>query len=98
MTIFSFNIWSHIQPLSNFSMFEGKTLFDLLDFLTSNVMLPLGGLLMAIFVGWRLKNTLLTEALEMSENRFGYQLWRFLIRFVTPIGVTLIFLNAIGLF
>lgn len=97
-TVFSFNIWSDVKPLSMLSEFQDKTLFDLIDYLTSNIMLPLGGLFIAIFVAWLMKRQTVTEELETSPNHFGYRLWQFLLRYVTPIGVGFVFLNAIGVF
>lgn len=95
-TVFSFNIWSEVTPLAMFAKFEGKTLFDLLDFLTSNVMLPLGGLFIAIFVAWLMNNSKVAEELDATPQDQSYRLWRFLLRYVTPVGIGLVFLNAIG--
>jgi len=96
LTIFSFNIWSDVKPLSMFSV--DKTFFDLIDYLTSNIMLPLGGLFIAIFVGWLMKKQIVTEELESSPDSLGYRVWHFLLCYVTPLGVGLVFLNAIGVF
>ena len=98
ITVFSFNIWSDIKPLSHFAMFKNSTLFDLLDFLTANIMLPLGGLAMAIFVAWIMRSEIVTRELKTTQNNFLYQVWLFALRFITPLGVGLVFLNAIGVF
>ncbi len=84
-TLLSFNY------LSSATLF-GMTFFDLLDSFTSKVMLPLGGLLMAIFVGFIVKKKIVTEELEMSQTLFNF--WRFIIRFIAPVAVTLIFING----
>jgi neurotransmitter:Na+ symporter, NSS family len=97
-TVFSFNIWSGVHPLSMFSVFKDKTLFDIIEYLTTNIMLPLGGLFIAIFVAWLMKRQIVAEELESSPERFGYRLLQFLLRYVTPLGVGLVFLNAIGVF
>ena len=68
------------------------TFFDLLDTLTSKIMLPLGGLMMAIFVGFIVKRNIV-EA-ELSLSTFIFNLWRFIIKFIAPIAVTLIFING----
>lgn len=90
LTIFSFNIWQDVKPLA------GKTWFELIDFVSQNVMLPLGGLLIAIFVGWFMKNQFVTEELDVSSESLFYPVWRFLLRYVTPVGVGVVLLNAIG--
>lgn len=87
-TLFSFNLWSDIT-------WGGRTFFDLLDFLTANLMLPVGGLLIAVFAAWRMRESSVKDELRMGEG-LGYQGWRFLVRYVTPVGVGLVFLNVIG--
>ena len=84
-TLLSFNY------LSEATIF-GMTFFDLLDNFTSKVMLPLGGLLMAIFVGFIVKKRIVIDELEMNQTLFNF--WRFIIRFIAPVAVTLIFING----
>jgi len=88
-TILSFNNWAENKIF-------GMTFFELLDYLTSNIMLPLGGLLIALFAGWVMKREHSKEELGMG-NMIWFQLWLFLVRFVTPIAVIVVFLNALGL-
>jgi len=86
LSVFSFNIWQEVTPLDMFKAFEGKTLFDLIDYVTANLLMPLGGILIALFVGWRLKR----EHIE-SELNFGspvvVQTWLILMRFVAPAAI-----------
>ncbi|MEN8131657.1 MAG: sodium-dependent transporter [Pseudomonadota bacterium] len=89
-TVFSFNIWSE------YTLFD-KTIFDLLDYLTANVMLPLGGLLIAVFAAWLMKDHSVRDELDLDHG-IGYRSWRFLVRYIAPTGVILVFLNAIGVF
>ena len=95
VSVFSFNIWSDVKPLSMFKMFEGKTMFDLLDYLTANIMLPLGGLLAALFVGWALSSKSVREALEMEDN-MQFKVWYTLVRYVTPVAVLIVFIYNLG--
>jgi NSS family neurotransmitter:Na+ symporter len=94
MTVFSFNIWADVHPLSMFHHFRDKTLFDLLDYLTANIMLPLGGLTIAVFAGWFMSRSSTVDELGMGD-RVGYRLWRWVIRYVTPVAVILVFLRAV---
>ena len=89
-TVFSFNIWSGEE----YKIF-GLTFFDLLDYLTANIMLPLGGLLIALFAAWQMRRESTQSELGLVRG-YGYQIWRFLIRYITPVGVIVVFLNAIG--
>ncbi len=88
-TVFSFNEWSSATIF-------GKTFFDLLDYLTSNIMLPLGGVLMAVFAGWLMKKAASEDELTLGAG--AYSIWYFLVRYIIPIAVMLVFLNAIGVF
>ena len=98
LTVLSFNLWSDVTPLSSISIFEGKTIFDLLDYLTANIMLPIGGVLIAIFVGWVLRKEASMQELNIHDRmHMGYRVWRFLVSIVAPIAVTIVFLKGIGL-
>jgi NSS family neurotransmitter:Na+ symporter len=88
----SFNLWSGPE----YQIF-GKTLFDLKDFLASNIMLPLGGLLIALFVGYGAARHMALDELSMSRRAL-FEVWWFVIRFVSPVGIALVFLNSIGVF
>ena len=81
-TILSFNYAADLQVL-------GMNFFNLLDNFTSKIMLPLGGLLMAIFTGYIVKKKIISDELNISSKRF--MLWRTLVRYVAPVAVTLIF-------
>lgn len=86
-TVLSFNVMSDVK------LFD-KSFFDLLDYLTANIMLPLGGLFTALFVGWVMSRSATRDELDMDDH-LGYKVWLFLVRYVTPIGVVIVFLNAI---
>ena len=96
LTVLSFNLWSEVKLLSMIEVFEDYTVFDLLDYLTANIMLPLGGLLIAIFAAWKMSRASSVDELGMGD-RFFYRLWRFLVRYITPIAVIIVFLNAVSL-
>lgn len=81
------------------SLFFGRTFFDLMDFLVSNVFLPLGALLISIFVGYKMsKNALYDEMSQGSVVPFWlFKFWYFLIRYVTPAAITFVFLHSLGI-
>ena len=76
--------------LSEFTIF-GKNFFDATDFLTNQIMLPLGGIFIAIFVGWIMKKEHVLDELGFQEN-FIFKVWYFSVRFVAPTLVGLVFL------
>jgi len=86
-SMLSFNVWSEHRLF-------GLNFFDLLDYLTANIMLPLGGLFIVIFAGWLMK----TEASknELNTTKSGYNVWLILSRYVAPVAVMVVFLSAIG--
>ena len=75
----------------------GRNWFDTLDYLATNWILPLGGLGISVFTAWRLDEAIRhREFLEGSRLAFFYKAWLLLLKFVVPVGITLVFLNAIG--
>jgi len=71
--------------------------FAKLDFITSNILLPLGGLMIAIFTGWFLKRKIArTELNDLSLNSFN--VFYATIRVFAPLGVIIVFLHSIGVF
>jgi NSS family neurotransmitter:Na+ symporter len=88
-TVFSFNVGSE------FKIF-GKTIFDLLDYLTANLMLPIGGFCIAVFAGWVMNKADSQQELEL-ETPWHYQIWKFLVCYISPAAVFFVFLNVIGI-
>lgn len=80
----SFNVGSDVAIF-------GMSIFDFLDFITANVMLPLGGLFVAFFTGWVLKQKITEDELDIKEARI-YMAWSFSIRYIAPIAVAAIFI------
>ncbi|MCG2579945.1 MAG: sodium-dependent transporter [Marinobacter sp.] len=89
-SILSLNLWADFAPLGFIPMLEGKTIFDLLDFFTANILLPLGGLLVALFAGWVMSRKAMENELSLSPAMFN--LWFVTVRFVTPVAVAVVFI------
>ncbi len=83
-TVLSFNDWAHYK-------FAGLTFFDSIDFLTSRVLLPLSGLLIALFVGWVLAPKVSKDELN-GANTIAWPIWYWVLRYICPpaIGIVLI--------
>ena len=84
----SFNIWS------DFHLISERNFLDSMDFLANQILLPLGGMLIAIFVGWFMKESLIKDEIG-SINPVIYSLWRFFVKFIAPTCVAYIFLSQI---
>ncbi len=88
------------STLANFKPF-GKTMFDLFDYLSSNIMLPVGGLFIAIFVGWVWGRKNLEAELSNQgalQNKGLVSAFYFVLRFITPVLVVVILLSGLGVF
>jgi len=80
----SFNVLTDFHPLGAIRIFEGKTFFDLFDYLVTNIMMPVGGIMIAIFAGWLVKKEFSRDELFNGRDSIGYRSWLFLTRFVAP--------------
>ena len=78
--------------------FFSLSFFDLLDFVTAKLMLPLGGLLVCLFVGWYLKRSVSYEELTNYglQKATYFPVYMFILRYFAPIAITLIFVNELG--
>jgi NSS family neurotransmitter:Na+ symporter len=94
-SVFSFNIWKGFTPLDTFQVFHGKTMFDIFEYLTVNVMMPINGLIIAIFVGWLMSKTSIVDELATADGKMLLGL-RFLLRVVAPAAIVAIFLFNIA--
>lgn len=87
-TVFSFNIWKDV-------LFFERTIFQLLDYITANLMLPIGGFCIAVFAGYIMTREHSEAELEMPCKP-SYELWRVLVRYIAPASIFLVFLHVIG--
>jgi len=85
-TVLSFNHWSGVAPLGMVDLFAGMTVFDLIDYFTANILMPLGGILIALFVGWKLRPEVLAEELPLMSPMV-LKIWLVMIRIVVPIAI-----------
>ncbi|GIN39200.1 putative sodium-dependent transporter YocR [Heyndrickxia oleronia] len=99
IAIFIFGIPSALSygALGDVTLF-GKTFFDLMDYTVSNILMPLGALLIAIFVPLKVKKSVLYEELKQGSGlkRGLFEAWYFLIRFVAPILIFVVMLDVLG--
>ncbi|MBR6202211.1 MAG: sodium-dependent transporter [Bacteroidaceae bacterium] len=77
----------------------GMGFFDLFDFFVAKLIMPIGGLLMCIFVGWVVDERVLRAEITNNGTLRSplYPLYRFIIRYLAPVGIFLIFANELGL-
>jgi len=87
LAMLSFNLMAGWTPL-------GKNFFDWLDYLTSRWMMPLGGIFLVCLAGYALRDEIMRDELNLPP--LGYALWLFMVRYVSPVLIMVVFLHALG--
>lgn len=88
LSVLSFGPWADFRVLAG-------TIFDNIDFLCNNILLPVGGLAIVVFAGWAMARNSTADELDPSAGG-AYRLWRFGARYIAPAAVILVLLSAIG--
>ncbi len=87
-----------LGDLGNLKIF-GKNIFGLLEFITLNMMLPIGGFFIVLFIGWYYgKERTAVELTNNGELKMKFiPLYMFLIRFIAPVAIAFVFLYSLGI-
>ena len=93
LSILSLNRLKDFHPLEFVSSLQDKTIFESLDFVSASILLPIGGLLTAIFVGWCLPEKVMRDELGLSE--LGFTIWQTLVRYVAPVAIVIVFVSGL---
>ena len=88
-------ILSNIDGFKNSLTWAGKNLFDWIDFITAAVMLPMGGLVMAVFVGFVIEKQRV-ESVMRPQLGFAFDAWYFSLRYIVPVSMFIVMLNLMG--
>ncbi len=91
-SLLSFNLWNDRTLEIGGREF---TVFNGVEFFTSNIALPIGGLLIAVFAGWVMSKGSTIDEFERGAST-GYSAWRLLTRWVAPAGLVFVFLSTTG--
>ncbi len=103
LTMASVSVLGVMCVLSTSTMADVKffdfTIFGLMNFTSANILLPLGGFFIVIFVGWRMgRKKVYQELTNRGKLKAGYlSIFMFIVKFVAPLAITFIFLQGIGL-
>jgi len=90
-----FVILSGLDTTKEFFTWGGKNLFDWIDFITAAIMLPVGGLIMSIFVGFILPKEEVQTVLQPYLKNY-FSIWYFSLRYIAPLALCIVILNLIG--
>jgi len=88
-SVFSFNLWSEVKIV-------GKSPMDAIDYVSTQIMLPVGGLLIALFAGWVLSSRITREELGDKMPNWAYTAWLWLTRVVTPALILVVLAGILG--
>lgn len=84
-----------VDSLSGVEIFENKTgVLSTLDHLAANYMLPLGGLLTTLFVGWKLGKKAAMDELGLDKARPAFLIWLWIVRLVAPAAIIILLINV----
>ena len=89
-TVYSFGSLADFHPLEFVPGFAERNIFESLDYLVSNWMMPGGGVLLALLAGWGLSKQATLDELGVEDETL-YRIWRFLVRFVVPVAIAAVF-------
>ncbi len=95
--IYIIGILSAVDEWKLSFMGKDQSFFDIFDFITTNYMLPVAGLLTSIFVAWIINEKIRKEEFDVSNKSKFYLPWKYIIRYITPIAVMIIILHGFGL-
>ena len=90
VTVLSFSRWESVYPLGGFALFAGMTPYDLIGYLVANLLMPIGGMLYALFAGWWVARQTLVDELGIGDGAL-FKLWLFLARLVAPLAIAAVF-------
>jgi NSS family neurotransmitter:Na+ symporter len=90
VAMLSFNRWADVRPLRWLPGFQNKSLFDSIDYASSNLLLPIGALATSLFIGWFVVRTIVND--ELSESTpLARRLCIALLRYLCPLAILAVF-------
>lgn len=90
----SFNLIADIKPLSFIAGFADKTVFDLLDYLVANLMIPANALLIVLFTAWVMPKVKIRQEFSIQHSS-AFEPWWWCIKYLAPIGVVAVLLTGL---
>jgi NSS family neurotransmitter:Na+ symporter len=89
-TVLSFSTLKDFHPLGFLAPFAERTIFESLDYIVSNFMMPFGGVLVALLAGWGLKRSAVLDELQVRDNGL-FKVWRIAVRYAVPAAIAWVF-------
>ena len=89
-SVFSFNLWSEFKLI-------GMNIFEIIEFVSTSLILPFGGMMLVLFVGWFMKKNIVISELNLKIDAPLTALFFILIKFLAPIGVLIVLIENSGI-
>ena len=93
-SVLSFNVIASWRPLDGIPILAGKTVFEVVDFISGNVLLAVGALLTCVFIGWRLDRATFAAELD-GATALGVRTCRILLRYICPAAIAAVLVAAL---
>jgi len=88
-------LMSNVETLKTYVTFFGMGMFDILDVTTSSILLPLGGFLIAIFVGYVVQKERLVTLFGSHMPPAVFSIWYIILRFIVPVSIVAVMANQL---
>jgi NSS family neurotransmitter:Na+ symporter len=95
VTILSFSSWGDVHPLGMFEIFAGMNPFDLIIYFVQRIIMPIAGVLYALFVGWWLPRSISLGEIGLQDGAM-FKLWMLLVRVIAPLAIAVVFVTSLA--
>jgi NSS family neurotransmitter:Na+ symporter len=89
--VFSFNLWKNFTPLDMIPQLQGRTVFSILDYVTSNLILPINALMIAVLAGWAIASRQMRQDIGIGSG-VSWALWQASVRYLAPVAILCVFI------
>jgi len=86
----SFNVLSDFRPLGNLALFADKSVFEVFVYVVTQLIMPIGGILVTVFAGWIMKRQFSAAEMFDGDEPLVYRVWLFIVRYVAPVLLALV--------
>lgn len=93
--VLSFSVLADFHPLGAISIFENKRFFELFIYIVTSVMMPVGGILVAVFAGWLVKKQFSKDELFDGKDSILYRVWLIGVRYVAPAILAFVLIDVV---
>ncbi|MDX1500297.1 MAG: sodium-dependent transporter, partial [Woeseiaceae bacterium] len=90
----SFNVLAGVHPLGMFEQFADKGFFDLFVYVVTQLIMPVGGILVCVFAGWVVKREFCADELFDGRETLAFRAWHVIVRYVAPVLLAFVLIDV----